>query len=127
MLSNPRLFADDTPIFLVVKQQSNSLNKPNEDLSNISLQAYQWEIIFNRDVSKEAEEDIFSHKKNISNHPVVFFNSLLINRKSSQKHLGLLLNEKLNFSERINEKLFNYQSITIAESYFPLFSSLNKI
>ena len=127
MLSNPRLFADDTPIFLVVKEHSNSLNKPNEDLSNISQQAYQGKIIFNHDVSKEAEKDIFSRKKNISNHPVAFFNSLLINRKSSQKHLGLLLNEKLNFSERINEKLFNYQSITIAESYFPLFSSLNKI
>ena len=105
MLSNPKLFADDTPIFSVVKQHSNSLNKPNEDLSNISQQAYQWKIIFNCDVFKEAEEDIFSRKKNISNYPVIFFNSLLINRKSTQKHLGLLMNEKLNFSECINKTI----------------------
>ena len=35
---------------------------------------------FNPDVSKQAQEVIFSHKKNINNHPVVFFNNLLINK-----------------------------------------------
>ena len=34
-----------------------------------------------------------------------FFSNLPINRKSTQKHLGLLLDEKLNFSEHISEKL----------------------
>ena len=48
---------------------------------------------------------LFSRKKNIKNHPIVSFNNLPINRKSTQKHLGLLLDEKLNFSEHINEKL----------------------
>ena len=33
----------------------------------------------------------FSRKKNVNNHPVVFFNNLLINRKSTQNHFGLLL------------------------------------
>ena len=60
---------------------------------------------FNPDVSKQNQEVIFSRKKNISNHPVVFFNNLSINRKSTQKHLGLLLDEKLKFSEHINAKL----------------------
>ena len=60
---------------------------------------------FNPDVSKQAQEVIFSHKKNINNHPAVFFNNLPINRKSTQKHLDLLLGEKSNFSEHINEKL----------------------
>ena len=60
---------------------------------------------FNPDVSKQAQEVIFSRKKNINNHHVVFFNNLKIIRKSTQKHLGLLLDEKLNFSEHINEKL----------------------
>ena len=54
---------------------------------------------------KQAQEVIFSRKKNINNHPVVFFNSLPINRKSTQKHLGLMLDEKFTFSEYINEKL----------------------
>ena len=60
---------------------------------------------FNPDVSKQNQEVIFPRKKNISNHPVVFFNNLSINRKSTQKHLGLLLDEKLKFSEHINAKL----------------------
>ena len=60
---------------------------------------------FNPDVSKQAQEIIFSRKKNINNHPVVFFNNLSINRNSTQKHLGLLLDEKLNFSVHVNDKL----------------------
>ena len=47
----------------------------------------------------------FYRKKNINNHPAVFFNNLPVNRKSTQKRLVLLLNEKPNFSEHINEKL----------------------
>ena len=60
---------------------------------------------FNPDVSKQAQEVIFSRNKNINNHPVVFFNNLPINRKSTQKYLGLLLDENLNFAEHISEKL----------------------
>ena len=46
-------------------------------------------------VSKQAREVIFSRKKNISNHPAVFFNNLPTNKKSTQKHLINLL-RKLN-------------------------------
>ena len=38
LLSNPKLFADDTSIFSVVKDNLNSLNTFNEDLSKFS----QW-------------------------------------------------------------------------------------
>ena len=95
LLSNPKLFADDTSIFSVVKDHLNSSNKLNEDLSKIW--AYQRKMSFNPDVSKQAQEVIFSRKKNIKNHPIVSFNNLPINRKSTQKYLGLLLDEKLNF------------------------------
>ena len=104
LLSNPKLFVDYTSILSVVKDHLNSSNKLNEDLSKISQWACQWKMSFNPDVSKQAQEGIFSRKKNINNHPAVFFN-LPINRKSTQKHLGLLLDEKLKFSEHINEKL----------------------
>ena len=120
-------FADDTSIFSVVKDHLNSSNKLNEDLSKISLWTYQWKMSFNSGVSKQAQEFIFSRKKYIGNHPAAFFNNLPITRKSTQKHHGLLLNEKLNFSEHTNEKLKKYQSITKAESYFTPFLSLNKI
>ena len=44
---------------------------------------------FNPDVSKQAQEVIFSRKEDIIKHPVVFFSNLPMNRKSTQKHLGL--------------------------------------
>ena len=96
MLSNPKLFADDTSILSVDKDHLNSLNKLNEDLSKISQWAFQSKISSNFNVSKHAREVIFSRKKNINNHPVVFLNDISINRKSTQKHLGRLLNEQLN-------------------------------
>ena len=45
--------------------------------------------------------------------PLFFFNNLPINRKSTQKHLGLLLDEKLSFSEHINEKPQKVKSINL--------------
>ena len=52
-----------------------------------------------KNVSRQPQEVIFSCMKNINNHPVVFINDLPINRKST-----LLLDEKLTFSEYLNEK-----------------------
>ena len=40
LLSNPKLFADDTSIFSVVKDHLNSSNKLNEDLSKICQLAH---------------------------------------------------------------------------------------
>ena len=51
-------------------------------------------MLFNPGVFKQAQEVIFSREKNINNHPVAFFNNLPINRKSTEKHLGLLLDGK---------------------------------
>ena len=101
LLSNPKLFVDDTSMFSLVKDHLNSSNKLNEDLSKFisghtSVKCH---------VSKQAQKVIFSRNKNINNHPVVFFNNLPINRKSTQKYLGLLLDENLNFAEHISEKL----------------------
>ena len=44
LLSNPKLFADYTSIFSVVKH--HSLTKLNEDLSKLSQWAYQWKTSF---------------------------------------------------------------------------------
>ena len=49
---------------------------------------------------------LFSHaKKNPSNHNDIYFNNMPLNRKNTQKHLGLYLDAKPNFSEHINEKI----------------------
>ena len=60
-------------------------------------------MIFNPDLSKQAQEVIFSRKTNKISHPTTTFNTVA--RTSCQKHLGLYLDEKLNFSQHIKIKI----------------------
>ena len=59
---------------------------------------------FKPDVTKQAQEIIFSQKKSNASQLSLYFNDTQIHRKSVQKHLGLLLDEKLSFLEHIDEK-----------------------
>ena len=88
-------------IFSVVFDTNLSALKLNNDLLKIQHWAYQWKMSFNPDPSKQAQEVIFSRKNNKLCHPDLIFNQTKVNRTSSQKHLGLLLDEKLNFKEHI--------------------------
>ena len=62
-------------------------------------------MIFNPDLSKQAQEVIFSRKTNKISHPTTTFNTVPVAHTSCQKHLGLYLDEKLNFSQHINIKI----------------------
>ena len=64
LTSNVKLFADDTSIFSVVRDSSSSSLSLNEDLSKISQWGYKWKMLFNPDASKQAQEVVFSRKKN---------------------------------------------------------------
>ena len=63
LTSNVKLFADDTSIFSVVRDSSSSSLSLNEDLSKISQWGYKWKMLFNPDASKQAQEVVFSCKK----------------------------------------------------------------
>ena len=54
---------------------------------------------FNPDISKQAQEVIFSRKLKKNPHPPLMFNSNLVNKASSQRHLGIILDESLSFEE----------------------------
>ena len=99
--SNVKLFADDTSIFSVVFDPNLSAIKLNNDLLKIQQWAYQWKMSFNPDPTKQAQEVIFSRKNNKPCHPDLSFNQTIVNRASSQKHLGLILDEKLDFKEHV--------------------------
>ena len=62
LVSNPKLFADDTLLFFTVTDPNVMANHTNNDLHNISTWAYQWRINFNPDTSKQAQEIIFRRK-----------------------------------------------------------------
>ena len=60
---------------------------------------------FNTDRTKQAQEIIFSRKKNATTYPPLFFNNSEIKLSSNQKHLGLTLDSKISFNKHINDKI----------------------
>ena len=48
---------------------------------------------------------IFSKKANRINHPPISFNNASIKICSSEKHLGMILDEKLSFKQHLHEKI----------------------
>ena len=60
---------------------------------------------FNPDRTKQAQEIIFSRKKNATTHPPLFFNNSEIKLSPNQKHLGLTLDSKGSSNEHINDKI----------------------
>ena len=103
--SSIKFFADDTSLFSIVKNPHVSAQNINHDLQLISQWAVQWKMSFNPDLSKPAEEVIFSHKRHKSVHPPLFFNNVQVKQVNEHKHLGLILDSKLTFDSHINEKL----------------------
>ena len=103
--SNVKLFADDTSLFTIVKDKNESANILNNDLSLISRWAYGWKILFNPDPKKPAQEVIFSRKKQSHSHPIISLNNIPVESASYQKHLGIILDEKLNFKQHIDNAI----------------------
>ena len=58
-------------------------------------------MIFNPDLTRQAQEMILSRKTKKLRHPCLSFNDILLKNSISQKHLGLTLDVKLNFVEHI--------------------------
>ena len=80
---------------------TSSANILNNDLLKINNWAYQWKMSFNPDPSKQAQEVIFSRKIKKPSHPDLIFNNNKVVQTPYQKHLGILLHDKLNF-EHLN-------------------------
>ena len=66
---------------------------------------YQWKKSFNPDISKHAQEVIFSRKAVKASNPAVFFNDIPVARWSTHKHFGMHLDEKQNFVHHVTEKI----------------------
>ena len=71
----------------------------NEDLNKISYWAFQWKISFNPDPIKQAQEVIFSQNFDFQKlvYPPLNFNKIVVTQSTTQKHLDMLLDVKLDF------------------------------
>ena len=56
---------------------------------------------FNPDPSKQAQEVIFSRKLNKDYHPPLVFNNNNVPETDSQKHLGIILDNRLSFENHL--------------------------
>ena len=130
--TNAKPFADDTSFFSVVRDINTSAAHLNNDLRKISNWAFQWKMSFNPDPSKQAQEVIFSRKHQKVRHPSIYFNNNPIESVSSQKHLEMILETKLNFQDfkniltKINKTiglLRKLQNILPRESLLTIFKS----
>ena len=111
--SNAKLFADDTSLFTIVKDENESANILNNDLSLISKWAFNWKMLFNPDPSKPAQEVLFSRKKKAQSHPIISLNNIQVEKSSNQKHLGLILVEKLNFKQHIDTAISKINQVLL--------------
>ena len=60
---------------------------------------------FNPGPKKQAQEIIFSRKRVKDCHPSVAFSDTIVERSTSQKHLDIHFDEKLDFNAHIKEKI----------------------
>ena len=95
-----KFFADNTSIFHVAKDPNRSAEILNHDLT------------FNPDPSKQAHEVLFSNKVTKTNYSNIIFNGNAIQKSANQKHLGLILDEKLTFNDHITSKLTTVNKLT---------------
>ena len=103
--STVKLFVDDTSLFSVVHNNNTSAEVLNRDLKKISQWSDEWKMSFNPDVSKQAQEVIFSKKQAKSLHPDLVFNNTPVPLTHYQRHLGVYLDMELSFKLHIKEKI----------------------
>ena len=73
---------------------------------------------FNPDLNKQAQEVIFSRKLNKPNHPSLNFNNTVVIQSTTHKHIGMILDTKLDFQEHFKDKLSKIvRQLDYEESY----------
>ena len=97
-----KLFADDTSLFSAVYDVSKTAQDLERDLERVRIWAWQWKMKFN---TEKTEEVIFSAKRVKPEHPPLSFGNDDVVRKSEHKHLGMILDSKLDFESHITEAI----------------------
>ena len=97
--------SDDTSLFSFVHDKYLLRDGLNSDFRKISDWTLQWKMKFNPDPNKQAQEVHFLNRTNIDKSLSKTFNNSEVETIASQKHLGLILDERLNFNEHLESKI----------------------
>ena len=92
-------------MFSVVFDTDISAEVLNQDLRAVQDLTYQSKMSFNPDPTKQAEQVIFSTKASKVEHPAIYFYGSEVEAVPHHKHIGLILDETLNFAEHIKEAI----------------------
>ena len=103
--STCKIFAYNRSLFSHVLDKDTSQDELNYDLQKVSDWAFQWKMQFNPDPKKQAQEVIFSKKAESNKSLPLTFSKTEVRTCQSQKHLGFILDERLNFTENIDSKI----------------------
>ena len=101
LASNPNLSEDDTSLFFGVYDLTTTAENLNNDSNKIKNCAFQWKTNFIPDFSKQTQEVVFTRKNIKRDHPQLLFNNNPVIQTNMQKHLGKLLDTKLNFNDHL--------------------------
>ena len=123
--SDMRLFADDSSLFTRVSEIEVTQNKLVKDLRIITTWAHQWKMVFNPNINKQATEIVFSAKRNKTLHPNLTLNGIPVSRKKFTKHIGMYLDNCLNFNKHIKEAILTAQKGLSLLKYLSKFVSRN--
>lgn len=85
--SNPKLFADDTSLFRVVKNMAKSVNHLNNDLAKICTWGSNWKMKLDPDQTKQAKEVIFSQNPQNTNHSCLIFTHKFLSNYVNLKNM----------------------------------------
>ena len=97
--SSSNIFEDDTSLSSHILDVDISQYELNYDLQKVSDWASQWKMQFKPDPKKQEQEVIFCKKAESNNCLPLTFNKTDVRFCQSQKHLGLILDKRLNFTE----------------------------
>ena len=96
--ANVRLFADDTSLYIIVDDPTQSSVALNSDLSHILSWSKRWLVSFN---PAKTESLIFSRKRNKPQHPALLMDNVPITKVNNHKHLGLTLSDDAKWNSHI--------------------------
>ena len=100
LLSDIRLYADDTCLFITVNNRQIASDVINNDLKAIQNWADKWLVSFSAPKTKSL---IISNKHNLDDYSDLQLNNTPIQEVTSHKHLGIVIAKNLWWREYINE------------------------